>query len=366
MEKRILILTAGFGEGHNSAARGIRDGLASISGGAATVETHDIFAETYGFGNELTRKAYLAAINRVPRVWGHFYNWLDRQQRYGPKMRWLSRARAQLAQLLGRFQPSAVVSVYPAYPYLIDSILGSAPAPFRRVVCITDSLTINAIWLEGAADLFLVPNDLTAAIVERADVPKEKIHALGFPVSPMFAELGELRRSPTAGEGCRILYIITAGGVAAPEVIRSLTKSPEIKLTVTVGRDLRLRRRIENLGRESEREFEVVGWTDQLPKMMLESHLLISKAGGATVQEAIAARCPMIINQVVPGQEEGNARLILETGSGVIAMNPAAIFRAAEQAFANDARLWREWSANISNLSRPRASLDIAELLLAL
>ena len=33
MEKRILILTAGFGEGHNSAARGIRDGLAAVFGG---------------------------------------------------------------------------------------------------------------------------------------------------------------------------------------------------------------------------------------------------------------------------------------------------------------------------------------------
>jgi hypothetical protein len=36
-----------------------------------------------------------------------------------------------------------------------------------------------------------------------------------------------------------------------------------------------------------------------------------------------------------------------------------------EQAFADDARLWREWSTNISRLSRPRASLEIAEILLA-
>ena len=99
---------------------------------------------------------------------------------------------------------------------------------------------------------------------------------------------------------------------------------------------------------------------------MLESHLLISKAGGATVQETIAAKCPMIINQVVPGQEEGNARLIVETRSGMVATTPEAIVVAVEQASADDARLWREWSANISRLSRPRASLEIAELLLAL
>jgi processive 1,2-diacylglycerol beta-glucosyltransferase len=98
---------------------------------------------------------------------------------------------------------------------------------------------------------------------------------------------------------------------------------------------------------------------------MLESHLLISKAGGATVQEAIAACCPMIVNQVVPGQEEGNARLIQETQSGLLATTPATIIAAVEGAFADDARQWHEWSANIRRLSRPDASLEIARELLA-
>ncbi len=367
MEKRILILTAGFGEGHNSAARGIREGLATLSEGAARVELHDIFAETFGFANELARKAYLAAINRAPRTWGRFYNWLDRQERFAPKMGWLFLARARLARLLLRFQPSAVVSVYPAYPYLIDSILGGAPAPFRRVVCITDSLTVNAIWLHGPADLFLVPNDLTAqVVVQSKKILPEMVRAPGFPVSTRFAELGELRQPPGAPDGYRILYMLNAGAVVAPELIRGLTKIPGVKLTVTVGRDQRLQTEIEKLRATLGREFEILGWTDQLVRKMLESHILISKAGGATTQEAIAAKCPMIINQVVPGQEEGNARLIAETRSGVIATDAAAIVRAVEHAFADDARLWREWSANITRLSRPRAALEIAESLLQL
>jgi processive 1,2-diacylglycerol beta-glucosyltransferase len=141
---------------------------------------------------------------------------------------------------------------------------------------------------------------------------------------------------------------------------------PDVRLTVTVGRDERLRRTVEGVNAEAARKFEIVGWSDQLPRLMLESHLLISKAGGATVQETIAAKCPMIINQVVPGQEEGNARLIEETRSGAFATRSEAIIAAAERAFADNARLWREWSENISRLSRPRASLEIAELLLGL
>src|SRR5205814_6924336 len=160
--------------------------------------------------------------------------------------------------------------------------------------------------------------------------------------------------------------MINAGGRAAPEIIRGLVALPNVKLTVTVGRDERLRRPVERLKAESARDFEIVGWSDQLPRLMLESHLLISKAGGATVQETIAAKCPMIINQVVPGQEEGNARLIEKTHSGVVATAPQAIVATVLKIFADDAQLWRQWSANISKLSRPAASLDIARLLLTL
>ena len=364
MEKRILILSAGFGEGHNSAARGIAEGLAVVSEGAAPVEFHDIFAEAYGLVNDWSRRGYLALINRAPRAWERLYKWLDRQENHASQLRWLFRAKARLSEVLVRFQPTTVVSVYPAYSHLIDAILAGAPAPFRRVVCITDSITVNAIWFRCASDLFLVPNEETAAVLARAGLPNEKVWVSGFPVTLKFPELGELRQPPTPGGERKILYMINAGGRAAPEIIRRLARLPDVRLTVTVGRDERLRRSVERVKAEMGRNFEVVGWSDQLPRLMLESHLLISKAGGATVQEAIAAKCPMIISQIVPGQEEGNARLIEETQSGTVATTPDAIVAAVERAFADDARLWREWSQNISRLSRPKAALEIARLLL--
>ena len=70
MKKRILILTAGFGEGHNSAARGVRDGLARVAPDQTTVELRDLFAEAYGRINELVRRSYLALVNSAPRAWG--------------------------------------------------------------------------------------------------------------------------------------------------------------------------------------------------------------------------------------------------------------------------------------------------------
>ena len=58
-------------------------------------------------------------------------------------------------------------------------------------------------------------------------------------------------------------------------------------------------------------------------------HVVVSKAGGATTQEAVAARCPMIVNQVVPGQEEGNCELLLRHGAGALATTPGRRHRDA-------------------------------------
>src|SRR5439155_1720195 len=145
-----------------------------------------------------------------------------------------------------------------------------------------------------------------------------------------------------------------------PYLLRRLVDL-DIHLTVTVGHASKLRPAIEEaVGR---RKIEIVGWTEELPRMLGASHLLIGKAGGATVQETIAAGCPMIINHVVSGQEEGNARLIVETNSGVIAHSPKEVVAQVRRAFADGAKQWCEWAVNISRLSRPRASLEIAEFL---
>jgi processive 1,2-diacylglycerol beta-glucosyltransferase len=93
---------------------------------------------------------------------------------------------------------------------------------------------------------------------------------------------------------------------------------------------------------------------------MAEAHLVISKAGGATVQECLAASTPMIVSQVVPGQEEGNARLVAEGGAGTIAVTPGAISTAVRGAFADNGRVWKEWHAAAGALGRPHAAREIA------
>jgi processive 1,2-diacylglycerol beta-glucosyltransferase len=366
VKKRILILTASFGEGHNSAARGVRDGLARVSPEGVEVELHDLFAEAYGPINEFVRKSYLGLINVAPRAWGIVYRWLDRKKDFDNEFARLSRLKQHFAALLERFQPDVVISTFPAYPNVLREIAEQNPGgvrPCKSVVIVTDSITINASWYHCAADYFLVANEQSAFVLKAVRVAPEKIKVFGFPVSPKFADVVGNRVLQPKNSDRRVLYMIHAATRGAPDLVRRLVDLG-VDLTVTIGRADKLRPAIETA--VDGRPAKILGWTDELPRMMHESHLLIGKAGGATVQEAIAAGCPMVINHVVAGQEEGNARLIVETNSGVVANSPAEVAAQVERAFADDAKQWREWAANIAKLSRPRAALDTAEFLLSL
>lgn len=365
--KRILILTAGFGEGHNSAARGLREGLAQTAPPhGVQVEVHDLFSDTYGYANDYVREAYLAVINNTPRVWAAVYRRLDRQKNFAGNFRVFFTLKKYFRHLLGRFEPDVIVSVYPAYPHMLDEMLGPAGQSCgKRVVVVTDSLSVNAIWYRGSADYYLLPNEQSAAVLHRAGIPPAKTRTFGFPVSPEFARLGSFRSAPSSTDGRRVLYLINARKSHAPELVQRLAAIEGIQLTVAFGRDRRLRKAVENI-RSYTRPFQTVGWSEELPRLLKSSHLLISKAGGATVQEAFAAGCPMIVNHVIPGQEEGNARYLLATNSGAVATTDEAVIAAVESAFAHDAARWHEWSANIAQLSKPAASLDVARFLLSI
>jgi processive 1,2-diacylglycerol beta-glucosyltransferase len=361
--KRVLILTAGFGEGHNAAARNLRDALVAADP-AVRVEMRDVFAEAYGWANRLAVKAYLLVINRLPGVWNFIFQWMDRSSATADRIGVFGRAVRLLRGILDDFQPEVVVSVYPGCNHLLDHLHGKKERQFRQIIIVTDSLTINRLWHTGYTDWYLVANDATAVVMRNQGVEAKKLRVMGFPVPAFFASLKEPKVPPAPGERWRVLFMVNSGKHIAVEAVRELLKVDGIDLAITVGRDEELERRIRAAVGEAKSDATVFGWTKELPRLMAEAHVVISKAGGATVQECLAAVTPMIVSQVVPGQEEGNARLIAEAGAGTIAVTPDAIAAAVREAFLNGGTIWQGWHFAAAKLSRPHASREIADWIL--
>lgn len=365
MNLRLLILTAGYGEGHNAAARALATAWEARNGRGQAVVV-DVFALAAPRLNELTRRAYLGLINRAPNLWRAAYGWLDRSTAVPHLLRGLQAERRVLATVIAREDPVAICCTYPVYAFLLRALAEEEgmPVPFFNVV--TDSISINSLWWRAGAAGWFLPNEDSRAALLHAGIDPERIAVSGFPVPPFFADNeGRLAPpDPAAGGTPRVLYIINSGTRGSTETARRLLLETNWEVTCTVGRNSELQTELVRLAERRRVPATILGWTPEIPRLLMTHHVVVSKAGGATTQEALAAGCPMIVNQIVPGQEEGNYELLRRHGIGALAETPAAVLAALDLAFADEGREWRKWRQALRRIARPAAGPDVVSALL--
>src|SRR5260370_14669041 len=114
--KKVLILTAGYGEGHNAAARNLRDTLEMVSD-EARVEVLDLFESSYGSFNAVVKNAYLGVVQYAPKFWGGIYSFLDNSTRVEKGLPGFARLKHALCDILHGTPPDCVVSTFPVYTH---------------------------------------------------------------------------------------------------------------------------------------------------------------------------------------------------------------------------------------------------------
>ncbi len=355
---RILIVTAAFGEGHNSAARNLA--LALDAAGALTQVSDPCLLGMPRFTNLLSR-GYRWVTTHFPRIWAAIYRSTDRcdfSRGGSPLMRLPERA---LAALVDEFQPTAVVSTYPIYPYFLARIFAERGKKLPVFTVITDSIEINAAWLRAPGEWWLVTDPITREAMIRKGLAAEKIVDTGFPVHPVFSELSPVDATD-ACDPFRVLYFPTAKLPFVRRHCRALLDaSPKVRLTIVLGRNVRL---LYSRAREIKDAYpgrvRLIGWTRKVPQLLNRHHLVVGKAGGATVHEAIAARCPMLIHHLVPGQEEGNLRLLEAIGGGAFAGTPEVLTRQVADLLADHAASWRAMKNALARHGRNAGAIAAA------
>jgi processive 1,2-diacylglycerol beta-glucosyltransferase len=362
---KVLILTAGYGEGHNSAARALRSAFNEQPGIEA--ELIDLFALRAPRLNEISRRGYLQLINTAPKVWSWLYRWLDRSPRAPALFLTLASHRGLLGRLIAEKEPVAICSTYPVYAWLLNRLRRDGLVFCPHYTVVTDAITINSLWYRTPSAGWFVTDCESASYLSFQGVAATSIHVSGFPVALAFADRPASWQPPNPADPAvrRVLFMINSGRRQALDIARALLRHRDWHITFTAGRDEALRRELMQLAQGAPAQAEVLGWTDRIPELLMTHHAVISKAGGATTQESINALCPLLISQIVPGQEEGNYELIRRSDAGALARTPDEIVAALQRMFAHDARLWQHWRANLSRIAHPAAARTIATEVLA-
>lgn len=359
-EVRVQILSAGFGDGHNSAARALATALEN----RARPDIYDPCAAGAPRINEALRKIYRHITTHSPKLWHRIYRSTEAQDFSKKTLPFMRKPERALSQRLLEDPPDIIVTTYPLYPYFLDRHFEKNPR-IPIVTIVTDSIEINAAWRKAPTDFWLVSDDFTRETLIQSGMPEKRVIVTGFPVSPKFEKL-EILSSEAPLDPFRVLFFPTARKPLVRSYMRAvLDSSPQSEITVVLGRNVR---KLYHPAREIKDAYpgrvRLVGWTTRVPELLCTHHLAIGKAGGATVHETLAACCPMLIHHLVPGQEEGNLALLQKIGGGQLTPGEDDVKAALAALLKDDGALWRQQKRQLAHHRKPAAARHAADFIL--
>jgi hypothetical protein len=364
--KKILILTAGFGEGEDAAAWNLHAALEHLAPNDARVEVLDLLDSCYGRFHDLLRNAFQTAVTRAPRLWRGFYQLLGHTPLVEGQLDGLARLRDTLRDALRAAAPDVVVTTCPIYGHLMDEIYRDGRArDFRLISLVTDAAVQDSPWPRTPCDFFIVANETAARVLISAGVPEAKVRVFGYPAQmrERREKTGPLPELGADGQP-RILYLVNSARKKAPKVLDRLLQHPTWHVTVCVGQETALDEMAREKAASAPERMEVIGHARNLPKLLREHHVVITRADAGIVQEAIAARCPVIVNKAESGSEEGNYAVLRDANAGVLAQKPREIIDWLERAFHDKGRLLELWRKNLEPLGRPDSALTLGRFIL--
>jgi len=370
--KRILILTADYGYGHRSAAKAIAQALQETHGEDCMVEIVNPLNDprTPAFLRD-GENGYDKIVREAPELYKLGYRASEtRLARLLLNSSWTLMLLNIFRDLIREKQPDVIVCTYLFYQGILSAAFALEDRYIPLLTVVTDLETLQSLWFHSVADLCVVPTHTAYNLAIEAGLPAEKVKIVGIPVRPELLQGNQDQAAIRRSLGWREdLFTVLAIGSKRIEhlydALRVLNHSGfPLQLVIAAGGDDEFYQRCQET--EWHVETHIYNFVDQMGTFMRGADCVLGKAGGLTVSEALACGLPLILVDVIPGQETGNANYVVSGNAGILANDPTEVLEAMAHWLEKDRLQYQQQAANARRLGRPRAAFDIAELVWAL
>lgn len=367
MPKRILILMSDTGGGHRAAAEAIRDALYQKYPGETTVDIVDVFVEYSGWPWKKAPEMYPVWINRGKFSWRVGYHISNKPPQVAIMNAYVTNRLAPgLRRMYAEHPADVVVNVHPFMATPALRVLSKLPNRPKFITVVTDLVSAHGIWYQPRADRTLVPSQPAFEIGLDWGVPPDRMRITGLPVHPRFAAglIAKTEARQKLGWNPDLPAILLVGGGSGIGPLYEIATQIDaieqsLHIIVIAGRNATLKAELDAY--QWKHPATIYGFMTNMPELMAASDVLVTKAGPATISEACMAGLPIILSDVIPGQEYGNVIYLTENGAGVYANTPEKVRVTLADWLSRGKSYLQERSAAALNLAKPDAVWTIAE-----
>lgn len=354
--KRILLITGSFGNGHLQVSKNISETFEKYYSNRVTVIESDLFLQAHPNLTPVLKKLYLYSFSYFRDIYGYLY-YAGSNQSDISIYRYFSYD--YLKRLVKEIEPDIIVSTFPT-PAL--SLLKNKKIPIVNII--TD-YRFHKSWLTKGAFRYYVATDDTKKELLKLGVEKNKIRKFGIPIAEKFDDNFDtdswLKDNGLSITKNTVLLSAGAFGVSTDftMLIEQLKKMRnDVQVVVICGKNMNLKKELE-YKYSGDKGVKIFGYTENMYEWMKSSSVLITKAGGVTISEALASNIPLILFNPVPGQEMENARYFKKHNMAKIAENQEKVLKYVEQLLSKDDV--EMMKINMMKNYLPKASYNICE-----
>jgi 1,2-diacylglycerol 3-beta-galactosyltransferase len=131
-----------------------------------------------------------------------------------------------------------------------------------------------------------------------------------------------------------------------------------MQLAVVAGKDEKLFHELSEM--EWHIPVKLYEYVQNVPTFMKAADFIICKAGGLIVTESLASGLPLMLIDVIPGQETGNADYVVQNEAGDLAREPMEVLETMSHWMLDGGKVLRQRAENARRLGRPNAAFQVA------
>ena len=396
MQKKVLIMSASTGGGHNRAARAIKEELTnkSVNGITIDCEIIDSLKIVNGTMDKLISRGYEKSAKYTPKAWGGVYkltesNLISRNEfKDNPLTSIISRKLKKLVEIK---KPDLIIGTH-AFPMIALSTLkkhsqlhtdgetNTFAEGFHRyyedlnippLMTVLTDYTTHSAYIQNEIDYYIAGHEYVKELLIEDGIDEEKIKPYGIPVEKSFLTnrdretvLSELNLDPN-----KFTVLLMGGSFGAGNIKETLDELVSIdrdfQIIVITGRNKSLKEKLEKSLLSSETTIDknicVLGFTDKMNDLLSSIDILVSKPGGLTTTESLLKEVPMIIPYFIPGQEEENLDFLSNCGASLRTSKKYTLSVILKVLIDNPDRI-KMLKENIKSIKKLNASQDIAKL----
>ena len=320
-----LILSCGTGGGHDAAAKAVEEEL--LRRGVRTTRMNPYTLKSEQLAHRIDQ-SYIRLVQTMPQLFGAVYalgNWYRKVPLHSP----VFALNAKMVPYLNEFLSTHHFDVILLTHFFPGGILSNMKLQGLQIppsILIATDYTCVPLTEEVTADAYVIPaDDLTSEFTCR-NIPAEKIHPIGIPVSCAFryATSKKAARKELGLEADKRYLLIAGGSMGAGKLVKVLSlldqeiPDRDTRFIVICGKNPKLYQRLESLALD---RMTILQHTDRMSLYLKACDAFLSKPGGLSTTEAAVSGIPLVHITPIPGCETKNAAYFKLHGMSCSACN---------------------------------------------